>query len=77
VALTTPRPADAHVSVSIGVPGFGVYVEGPPVYVPPPPVCYAPPVYYRSYYERPVYGRPYCDHERHRGWYKHDDEDDD
>ena len=71
IALAAPRSADAYVSVSIGVPGFGLYVAGPPVYVPPPPpVYYAPPVYYRGYYPRPVYGRPYWhDRGRHRGWH--------
>jgi hypothetical protein len=67
VAVATPRAADAYVSVSIGLPGFGFYIPAPPVvYAPAPPVVYAPPayyappVYYRSYYPRPVYyGRPY------------------
>jgi len=58
VAVATPRAADAYVSVSIGLPGFGFYVSPPVVYA--PPAYYAPPVYYRSYYPRPVYyGRPY------------------
>jgi hypothetical protein len=81
VAFTTPRPAEAGVSVSIGLPGFGIYVPGPPiVYAPPPPVYYAPPAYYappvyyrphyRPYYGRPVYGRPYYGGYRgHRGRY--------
>ena len=47
------------------------------MYVPPPPVYYAPPVYYRSY-PRVVYERPYFhDRECHRGWHKHDWDDDD
>src|SRR5262249_60576230 len=55
VAFAAPRPADAHVSLFFGLPGFGV-VAGPPV-VAPPPVVYAPPVYYRAPYA--YYGRPY------------------
>jgi hypothetical protein len=64
------RPADAHVSVAIGLPGFGIFVGGPPVvygppvaYAPPPvvyappPVVYAPPpvAYGPTYYPRPAY----------------------
>ena len=67
LAFVTPRPAEAYVSVSIGVPGFSFYLPGPPVVYAPPvyyaPPYYAPPVYYRPYYRpyygRPAYGRPY------------------
>ena len=72
VALVRPAPADAHVSFSIGIPGFGVFVNAPP----PPPVVYAPPAYYYpppvAYYYRPApvfYGR--WGHGWHRGWYGH------
>ena len=71
VAVATPRAADAYVSVSIGLPGFGFYIPAPPV-VFAPPAYYAPPVYYGSYYPRPVYyGRPYYGgyrYGRYRGW---------
>ena len=78
VAVATPRAADAYVSVSIGLPGFGFYIPAPPVLYAPapvvyaPPAYYAPPVYYRSYYPRPVYyGRPYYGgyrYGRYRRW---------
>jgi hypothetical protein len=76
VALTAPGRADAHVSIGIGLPGFGLFLGAPP----PPPVVYAPPVvgyYGPSYYYRPgpvVYpywrGRwgGYHRHGWHRGW---------
>ena len=82
VALTIPRQADAHVSVSIGFPGFGFFVSGPPVLYAPPvayaPPVYAPPVYYAPYYRPRVVYAPPCFHDRgwHRGWYKHDRDDD-
>jgi hypothetical protein len=71
VALARPAPADAHVSFSIGLPGFGLFVNAPP----PPPVVYAPPAYYGpppAYYYRPApvfYGG--WGPGRHRGWHGH------
>jgi len=83
VALIVPRAADAHVSVGIGLPGFGFFV-GPPAYA--PPVYYAPRAYYPPrvvYAPRYGYDRDYgydqgYGHDRgcHRGWYKHDRDDD-
>jgi hypothetical protein len=49
-ALFTPRPAAADFALSIGLPGFGLFIHDPL----PPPVVYAPPpVYYRPYAYRP------------------------
>ena len=75
--LARPAPADAHFSLAIGLPGFGLFVQEP---VPPPvvytaPVYYRPPVYYApAYYApAPVVVRAHCylDHGHHHGWYKH------
>jgi hypothetical protein len=73
-ALTRPATADAHFSLSIGLPGFGVFVQEPY----PPPVVYAPPVYYPyappvAYYYRPapVFRRGWYGRGRHRGWDRH------
>ena len=71
VALITPSPAKAGVSVAIGLPGFGLYVGAPyypaypayPAYAPayvPSPVYVAP--YYRPY---PVYYGGYGYYGRH------------
>ena len=70
VALGVARPAEAHVSIAIGLPGFGFflgspYLSPPVVYAPPPvvygpPIAYAPPVVYGPpavYYRPPVYYR--------------------
>jgi hypothetical protein len=56
LALTIPARADAHVSVGIALPGFGLFVNAPP----PPPVVYAPPAvtYYGPAYYYPPYYRP-------------------
>ena len=76
VALATPRPADAHFSLSVGLPGFGIFVDDPV----PPPIVYAPPVYYRPpvvYYHpaRVVYPYRHSCHYpgrgHHYGWYRH------
>jgi len=78
VALATPRPADAHFSLAIGLPGFGIFVHDPvpaPVVYAPAPVYYQPPVYY--YRPAPVvdpYYRRSCHHPgrgHHYGWYRH------
>jgi hypothetical protein len=66
LALATPRPAAAGVSVFFGLPGVGLFA-GPPVVVAPPPVVVGP-----SYYGPAYYGGPYWGHPgRHLGWYKH------
>jgi hypothetical protein len=79
VAVAVPRRADAHVSVAIGLPGFGFFLGAPPV-VYAPPVAYAAPVYAPPAYYAPCYrcGPPvayapayFHDNGRHRGWYKH------
>jgi len=72
VALFRPAPAAAHVAVSIGVPGFGLFVGAPPVAYSPPPVYYAPPVVYPAGpYYYPTYYRPWRSWPAHRGWYGH------
>jgi len=77
LTLARPAPADAHFSLAIGLPGFGLFVQEP---LPPPvvytaPVYYRPPVYYApAYYApAPVVVRAHChrDHGHHHGWYKH------
>ena len=80
LALVRPAPADAHFSLSIGLPGFGVYVQdpfpAPVVYAPPayyrPPVAYYPPVpaYYRGYprYRHRCHGPRYGGDRYGRGW---------
>jgi len=70
VMLAMPERADAHFSLSLGLPGFGLFISEPgpsPVAYYPPPAYYAPPVYYRPYYRpfygsyhRAYYGRPGC-----------------
>jgi hypothetical protein len=70
LAFAAPRPALAgtHVSVGIGIPGFGAVITTGPAYYPsygygyggygygyPPPVVVAAPVYY-GYYPGPYYG---------------------
>ena len=80
VALATPRTADAYFSLSIGLPGFGIFVPapvpppvvyGPPVAYAPPPVYAAPPVVY--YRPAPVFYPAYYGHGHghHYGWYRH------
>ena len=77
VALATPRPADAHFSLAIGLPGFGIFVHDP---VPPlvayaPPVVYAPPAYYAPpvvyYRPAPVFYPYHHGRGHHYGWYRH------
>jgi len=60
--VATPRAADAHVAVAIGLPGFGFFFGAPyaatGVYVAPPvyaapPVAYGPPAV--AYPVPPVY----------------------
>ena len=63
VTLARPAPADAHFSLAIGLPGFGLFVQEPAV-VYTAPVYYRPPVHYAPAY----YPRPGC---RHHGWHKH------
>ena len=75
VTLARPAPADAHFSLAIGLPGFGLVVHEP---VPPPvfygaPAYYPPPAYYGRAYYAPVVRRP-CHFGRghwhgHRRWY--------
>ena len=70
VALFRPAPAAAHVAVSIGVPGFGLFIGAPPVAYAPPPVYYAPPVVYPAGpYYYPTYYRPWRSWPAHRSWY--------
>jgi hypothetical protein len=64
VTLARPAPADAHFSLAIGLPGFGLVVHEP---VPPP-------VYYGRAYYAPVVVRRPCHFGRghwhgHRRWY--------
>ncbi len=76
LAFVRPVPADAHFSLGIGLPGFGLFVNEPC----PRPFVYAPPVYYRPpvvYYQPApvVYSYPYRvrfrhDHGWHRCWYE-------
>jgi hypothetical protein len=74
VALARPAPAAAHVSFSLGLPGFGLFINQPPVVYAPPPVYYGPPVVYRGgpyYYPSYYYPshRPWRSWPRHRSWY--------
>jgi len=70
VTLARPAPADAHFSLAIGLPGFGLFVHEPltPPVVYTAPVYYRPPVYYAPAYYTPVVVRPRC---HHHGWHKH------
>ena len=78
LALATPHPAAAGVSVFFGLPGFGLFAGPAPVVVEPPPVVVGP-SYGPAYYGEPYWGHP----GKHLGWYKHGwhydqgDEDDD
>ena len=71
VALARPAPAAAHVSFSLGLPGFGLFINepGPPVVYAPPPVYYGPPavVYGGGPYYYPAY-RPWRAWPSHRSW---------
>lgn len=84
VAVVRPAPAAADFSLSVGLPGFGVFVHEPcpPRVFYPPPVYYQPPVvYYRPapvFFPRHHYH--YRDYRRGNryGWYEHHrDRDDD
>jgi hypothetical protein len=75
VALLAPRAADAHVSVSVGLPGF---VLGGPVYAPYGHVRHAYVPYHRTYVRHGYHhhrGRDRdCDrdrrsHRHHRRWH--------
>ena len=78
LTMASSASAGGHVSVAIGLPGFGIGYG--PGYYAPPPVVYAPPVTYygASYYAgaplvygpRVVYGRPYH-RPYYRGYYRH------
>lgn len=62
VGLATPRPAAAGFAVSVGGPGFGVFVGRPAGPVAPPIFTAPPPAYYIPYYYAPpayVYGSVY------------------
>jgi hypothetical protein len=78
VALAMPARAHADFAFSLGLPGFGLFINdpGPPPVAYAPPVYYGPPAYYRPYY-RPYYGayagypgrgRPCGRYGRYRGW---------
>jgi len=66
LALATPHPAAAGVSVFFGLPGLGLFA-GPPVVVAPPPMVVGPSYYGPAYYGGPYWGNP----GKHLGWYKH------
>ena len=72
VALMAPRPADARVSISVGLPGVVVEAPfyGPRFYAPP---VYAP-RYYAPYYRPRVYYRPHYGYDRgcYRGGRRYD-----
>ena len=63
-ALFAAAPAQAHVSVGIGIGLPGYYAPPPVYYAPPPPVYYAPPppVYYGPPPPPVYYGGPYWHH---------------
>jgi len=52
--LAAARPAAAHLSIAIGIPGFAVVAAAPP----PPPVLYRPAYYYDTGYRYPAYYAP-------------------
>ena len=68
--VARPAPADAHFSLAIGLPGFGLFVQEslPPPVVYTAPVYYRPPVYYAPAYYAPMVVGPRC--HRH-GWHRH------
>jgi hypothetical protein len=61
--LAMPHPASAHVGISIGLPGFGLFIGAPaPAYYGPAyyrPAYYGPAYYGGGYYRRAFYGRPF------------------
>jgi hypothetical protein len=61
--LATPHPASAQVGISIGLPGFGLFIGAPaPAYYGPScyrPAYYGPAHYGGGYYRRAFYGRPF------------------
>ena len=80
LALVGPAPAAADFSLSIGLPGFGLFVHDPyppQAFYPPPPAFYpAPPVYYRppvAYYRQaPRFFPGHRYRHGHRyGWNRH------
>jgi hypothetical protein len=79
LGLAAPAPADAHFSVSIGLPGFVVLAPAPC----PPAVAYEGPADYYEYEPYDYYApapRVFVHHHRrghHHGWWRHRDDDDD
>ena len=69
VTLARPAPADAHFSLAIGLPGFGLFVQEPVRL----PVVYTAPVYYRPpvYFAPTYYTHCHRTHGHHHGWHKH------
>ena len=67
--LAVARPAAAHLSIAIGIPGFAVVAADPP-----PPALYRPAYYYYPGYYPPApivfrEGRRHgCRHGWHHGW---------
>lgn len=87
VLLSATMPAQAQVSIGLGIGGFAapppvIYAPPPPAYYPPPPPVYYPPV--TGYYSYPYYGQGWenedegdWDAGRPWGYYGHGDDDDD
>jgi len=80
LTLCRPAPADAHFSLSIGLPGFAVFSPAPC----PPTVVYETPAayYYPGYYYEPAPRFVVVHHhrfgQRFEGWrHRHHDDDDD
>ena len=73
VTLATPHPASAQVGISIGLPGFGLFIGAPapayygssyygPAFYGPAyyrPAYYGPAYYGGGHYRRAYYGRPF------------------
>jgi len=63
VTLATPHPASAQVGISIGLPGFGLFIGAPaPAYYGSSyygPAYYGPAYYGSSYYRPAYYGPAY------------------
>ena len=64
VTLATPHPASAQVGISIGLPGFGLFIGAPaPAYYGSSyyrPAYYGRSAYYGGgHYRRAYYGRPF------------------
>lgn len=84
LAFAAPRPAQAGVHVSVGLPGFGAVVTTGPGYYggyyPYPAYHYGPPVfvhgpayYPRARYRSYGYSRPYYRPVRHHRYHRHCD----